>query len=258
MAAATTTAAATKRDDARASEGGANAGESHVPGPLALVPSTSTPPDDGGCFVCLGGGELLRGACACTSARVHVRCLEVLLNSKARRALPLGERLHCAVCTRAYTVPIGLADAPAKPAAPRGRAWPAHCALLQLAALALLALPAFAVLLVVDNVAVRAVVVALFLCLALGGRCTSLARHCVACARRGGAAPAAPAPEPPADSLPDDAYYELVVRPTRGDAVALCATWHEAGHEAAAEAPPALVHVLLSGGAAAERGPEAV
>mmetsp|Transcript_20866 Transcript_20866/g.49435 ORF Transcript_20866/g.49435 Transcript_20866/m.49435 type:complete len:320 (+) Transcript_20866:54-1013(+) len=72
------------------------------------VEAPITPVEDA-CYICLETGDagdraLAANVCACLTSRVHVRCVEIMVNSTARRAKPLAERTACAVCTRPYTI----------------------------------------------------------------------------------------------------------------------------------------------------------
>jgi hypothetical protein len=56
--------------------------------------------DELACFICLEEtgtptNRLLSGVCACRTSAIHRACLEKLVNSRARRALPLDDRLQC-------------------------------------------------------------------------------------------------------------------------------------------------------------------
>lgn len=75
----------------------------------ALSPMSDSPD---ACIVCLEDSEasasnrLLRRICTCRQSAIHYECLEKLLNSRARRRLPLDERMRCAVCLTTYDVPF--------------------------------------------------------------------------------------------------------------------------------------------------------
>ncbi|KAJ1638434.1 hypothetical protein T492DRAFT_944658 [Pavlovales sp. CCMP2436] len=72
------------------------------------VEAPITPVEDA-CYICLETGDagdraLAANVCACLTSRVHVRCVEIMVNSTARRAKTLAERTACPVCTRPYTI----------------------------------------------------------------------------------------------------------------------------------------------------------
>jgi hypothetical protein len=65
--------------------------------------------DADACYICLESGgpgdkALAAHVCACLTSRVHVRCVEIMVNSTARRAKPLAERTACPVCAQPYTI----------------------------------------------------------------------------------------------------------------------------------------------------------
>ena len=65
------------------------------------------------CYVCLeegsapASGALLVRVCGCRSSAIHAHCMAMLVNSKKNRALPLAERMSCAVCQQPYCIPFG-------------------------------------------------------------------------------------------------------------------------------------------------------
>jgi len=82
-------------------------------GQMSVIVATAVeapmPPEEAACYICLetgGAGDraLAANVCACLTSRVHVRCVEIMVNSTARRAKTLAERTACPVCTRPYTI----------------------------------------------------------------------------------------------------------------------------------------------------------
>ncbi|KAJ1633363.1 hypothetical protein T492DRAFT_981593, partial [Pavlovales sp. CCMP2436] len=60
------------------------------------------------CYICLeegvGGKDLVSNVCSCLTSRVHIKCLDTMVNSTARRAKPLAERTACPVCAQPFSI----------------------------------------------------------------------------------------------------------------------------------------------------------
>ncbi|KAJ1620280.1 hypothetical protein T492DRAFT_1078922, partial [Pavlovales sp. CCMP2436] len=60
------------------------------------------------CYICLEEGEgvkdLVSNVCSCLTSCVHIKCLDTMVNSMARRAKPLAERTACPVCAQPFSI----------------------------------------------------------------------------------------------------------------------------------------------------------
>lgn len=170
--------------------------------------------DDALCYICFDGasdesGELLRELCACASTRVHRVCLEKMLNSRARRAHSLEERLTCQVCAQPYTLPIAAALVQAPPPPQPSlwtRAYRRYGAFLQMFLVFCAGFTLFLLLAMRAGGPLFAQLVWLCLVVLLIASCINNAR-----ARRVRAARAAADPQ----AYDDERFFREVVQPTR-------------------------------------------